>query len=256
MPVPCHCQHLNSYRNCLKVKQNHYFRWFLENNLVISRFVYSKSNGNLKGTMKIRTFICAILAIVCGLTGCSTIISGLYGIKKIKTVDEKTIVHYSEKYNIPLSDNYELDSSYIGFLNSIDTTRYKAQRQNHYQPLQMLYYDNTGVLKSFQINCYAGGFPNLHWDRNGLLAAFPPKSQAPVDSILSFETQITFLRLLSQSKEFSADSCDFFVVVYWNRFMGRQSKRMIRFVQDNIKLATPKKVKVIYVNNDNFFSRH
>lgn len=36
--------------------------------------------------------------------------------------------------------------------------------------------------------------------------------------------------------------------------MGRQSKRLIGFVQDNVKLATDKRVKIIYVNTDNFFA--
>lgn len=121
-------------------------------------------------------------------------------------------------------------------------------------PLQALYYDNSGQLQAFQINCYAGGFPNFHWDRNGILATFPPQQQAPLDSIVPLDTQLKYLRLLSQTKKFSADSFDSIVIVYWNRFMGRQSKRLIRFVQDNSKLATEKKVKIIYVNNDNIFA--
>jgi len=206
--------------------------------------------------MKTRPFICTVLTLTCvfGLTSCSTIFFGLYGMKKIKTVDEKTIVHYSKKYNIPSADSYELDTSYISILTSLDTTRYKSQRKNHYQPLQALYYDKTGQLQSFQINCYAGGFPNLHWDRNGILTTFPPRQQAPLDSIVPFDTQLKYLWLLSQTKKFSADSYDYIVIVYWNRFMGRQSKRLIRFVQDNSKLATDKKVKIIYANNDDIFA--
>lgn len=175
--------------------------------------------------------------------------------KNSKKVDEKVILRYSKKYNIPLVDGYELDTSYISFLSSLDTTLYKSQRENHYQPLQALYYDKTGQLQSFQINCYAGGFPNLHWDRNGIFTTFPPEQQAPIDSIMQFDTQLKFLRVLSQTKKFSADNYDYIVIVYWSRFMGRQSKRLIRFVQDNSKLTTDKKVKIIYANTDNIFAR-
>ena len=35
--------------------------------------------------------------------------------------------------------------------------------------------------------------------------------------------------------------------------MKRQSKRFVRFVQENSKLETTKKVKIIYVNIDNVF---
>ena len=206
--------------------------------------------------MKTRPFILTIILLNCalGMTSCTTIFTGLYGMKKIKTIDEKTIVRYSKKYNIPIADSYEIDTSYFSFLFSLDTTQYKAQIKNHYQPLQALYFDKTGQLQSFQVNCYAGGFPNLNWDRNGIMTTFPPKQQAPLDGILSFEKQLTYLRPLSNIDNISADRYDYIVVVYWNRFMGRQSKRLIRFVQDNSKLAKEKKVKIIYANTDNIFT--
>ena len=192
--------------------------------------------------------------ILLGMTSCSSIFTGLYGMKKVGTVDEKTIIHYSKKYNIPLTDSYELDTAYITFLTSLDTSQYKQEIKNHYQPLQVLYYDKTTQLQSFQVNCYAGGFPNLKWDRNEILATFPPQQQAPLDSIVPLETQMNYLNPLSKTVKKSIDSYDYIVIVYWNRFMGRQSKRLIRFVQENYKLAKDYKVKIIYVNTDNIFA--
>src|SRR5688572_739650 len=111
--------------------------------------------------------IMTILTLTCSfvVTSCATIL----GMNKLKSIDEKTIVQYAKKYNIPSADNYELDTTYFTFLKSFDTTRYKEQIKNHYQPLQALYYDKTGHLQSFQINCYAGGIPNLNWNRNGIM---------------------------------------------------------------------------------------
>ena len=189
-----------------------------------------------------------------GLTSCSSIFTGLYEMKKTKTVDEKTIVRYAKKYNIPAVDSYELDTAYFSHLISLDSTKYKTQIKNHYQPLQALYYDKSGRLTSFQVNCYAGGFPNLKWDRNEILTTFPPKQQAPIDSIVSLETQMKYLIPLSQTSKLSNDSYDYIVIVYWNRFMGRQSKRLIKFVQENSKLEKVKKVKIIHVNTDNIFA--
>ena len=194
------------------------------------------------------------LTFLLGLTSCSSIFTGLYGMKKTKTVDEKTIVRYTKIYNIPAVDSYELDTAYFSYLFLLDTTKYKTQIKNHYQPLQALYYDKSGRLTSFQVNCYAGGFPNLKWHRNEILTTFPPKQQAPIDSIVSLETQLKYLKLLSQTTKLINDSYDYIVIVYWNRFMGRQSKRLIRFVQDNSKLETGKKVKIIYANTDNIFA--
>ncbi len=201
-----------------------------------------------------KSLVITVISLKCIflLSGCSTIFSTLYGIKNYKKVDENIIVKYSKKYNIPLTDSYELDTSYLSFLRRLDTALYKEQIKNHYQPLQALYYDNNGRLKSFQINCYVGGFPNLNWNRNDIMSSFPPKAQAPIDSIMDLPTQIKHLRKLSYSKTISIDNYDYHVIVYWNRFMGRQSKRLIRLVQQNSK-NTDKKVKILYVNTDNIF---
>ena len=178
---------------------------------------------------------------------------GLYGMKSIKEVGETTILKYGKKYNIPNQDSYRIDTAYFSFLFSIDTTRYKSQIKNHYQPLQALYYDNKGNLQSFQVNCYAGGFPNLQWDRDSIFSVFVPKQQAPLDSIVPLETQMKYLFPLSQTEKISVEEYDYIIVVYWNRFMGRQSKRLIKFVQENAKLSKDKKIKIIYANNDNLF---
>lgn len=188
-----------------------------------------------------------------GLTSCSSILTGLYGIKKTKAIDENTIVRYAKKYNIPAVDSYQLDTAFFSYLFSLDTAQYKEQIKNHYQLLQALYYNNSGYLTSFQINCYAGGFPNLIWERNEIMTTFPPKQQAPIDSIVPLTTHINYLIPLSQSTKINVDSTNYTVIVYWSRFMGRQSKRLIDVVQKNRKLETEKTVWIIYANTDNIF---
>ena len=202
----------------------------------------------------ISIFTIIVLTFILGLTSCTSIYTGLYGMKKTKMVDEKTIISYSKKYNIPTGDSYELDTTYFSYLFSLDITKNTHQTKNHYQPLQALYYDKSGHLKSFHVNCYAGGFPNLKWNRNEIMTTFPPKQQAPIDSIVSLETQLKYLKALSQNSKLSIDSYDYIVIVYWNRFMGRQSKRLIHFVQENSKLEKEIKVKIIYANTDNIFA--
>lgn len=203
--------------------------------------------------MKIRELIFAF--IFCGLTSCNAIFTGLYGIKKLKTLDENTIVDYAKKYNIPLSDSYKMDTSYYSFLLSLDTAQYSEQIKNHYQPLQVLYYNKLGKLESFQLNCYTGGFPNLKWDRNEIMTIFPPKEQAPLDSILPLSLHLNYLQQLPQTVKIETNNYDYVVIVHWNRFMGRQSKRLIRTVQENTALAKHKTVKILYVNTDNLFAK-
>ena len=202
---------------------------------------------------KQKIIIYPILIFLLILTGCSSLMTGLYGIKSLNKIDDKTILSYAKKIGIPERDVYHLDYNYFSYLFSLDTTEYKAQIRNHSQPLQARYYDKSGELKSFHVNCHAGGFPNLKWNRNNVMSTFLPGEQTPVDTIFPLERQKKYLIPLPQTELTDYADYDYIVIVFWNRFMGRQSKRLIRYVQDNSKLATDKSVKIIYVNNDNSF---
>jgi hypothetical protein len=187
-------------------------------------------------------------------TGCSPIISTLYGIRNPKPVNEIEIQKYAKKYKIPIVNSYELDTSYLSFLYSLDTSVYRNEIKNHYQPLQVLYFDSTGRLISFLVNCYAPGFPNLKWNHYGILDTFPPGQQAQTDTLLNLDRQIKYLRLLSASENSLTGSYDYTAIVYWNKFMGRQSKRLVRYMQDNSLLSKNNSVRIIYANTDNIFA--
>jgi hypothetical protein len=58
---------------------------------------------------------------------------------------------------------------------------------------------------------------------------------------------------LVQTETFLAKDYNYVVVVFWSRVMGRQSKRLIKFVQKNALLAKEQKVKIIYANVDGIF---
>lgn len=201
---------------------------------------------------KLCLILVTILAI--GLTGCAPIMMGMFGMKIPILLDEKNIYKLAEKYDVPVANCYDLDTNYIAYFKTIDTARYHAQIKNHYQPMQALYYKNTGYLQSFHVNCWAGGFPNLHWDRDNILATFPPLEQAPLDSILPLDSLLKYAKPLSQTQDFAVSDYDYIVVVFWNRWLGKQSKRLIHFIQENCKLAKNQKVKLIYVNNDNLYA--
>ena len=157
------------------------------------------------------------------LVSCSTVMQKMVGLKRFKYVNEKEIYSLENKYHIPKEDGYELDTSYFTFLFSLDSSKNKAQIKNHYQPLQALYYDKNGNLISFQINCYAGGFPNLKWDRDSIFSTFVPKQQAPLDSLVPLELLLKQIKPLSKTRNFSIDNYDFVVIVFWNRLIGRQA---------------------------------
>jgi len=199
-------------------------------------------------------YIVLFFAVTFSVTGCSGLLMRMYGIKKPKAIDNNTILHYANRYNIPEEDCYALDTGYISYLFKMDTILSKQQIKNHYQPLQVLYYKNRGDLESFHVNCYTSGFPNLQWNRDGIFDTFPPGMQTPPDSILALKSLLKLLQPLPQTKSFMVNQYNYVVVVYWSRYMGRQSKRLIKTVQENKLLARELKVKVLYVNNDNLFA--
>jgi len=200
-------------------------------------------------------FSLALITICVELEGCSGFFAVLYGMKEPKSLSSNDIARYARKYHIPADQSYLLDSSYFNYVFSLDTARFKEQQKNHYQPLQALYYDQHGNLVSFHVNCYAGGFPNLKWNRNGILDTFLPRSQAPLDTILPLSIQLGYIKTLDGryvEQSISGDN-DYVVVVYWNHFLTRQSKRLIRYIKYNCKLDRGKKVRLLFVNDDNLF---
>lgn len=199
------------------------------------------------------------------LSSCSPIM-GIYGIRSPKEIDKNKIIKISERFDIPKEDFFELDTSYFSFLSSLllmsndslmhDSLKiieFKNQVKNHSQPLQALYFDKSGKLVSFQINCYAGGFPNLKWERDSILTTFPPKLQAPLDSILSSSLLSSFLHPIANHHEIIFNDNEYIVYVFWSRFMGRQNKRFINFIQENFEISKEKNIKIIYINIDNAF---
>ncbi len=184
-----------------------------------------------------------------------SITKSIIGLKDPKPLSDIEITKYSKTFKVDQFYNYRIDTSYLDFIQKLDTTKFNEQRKNHIQPLQALYFNSKGELHKFYINCYAGGFPNLKWNRDGMLNTFLPKDQAPIDTILSLKRQLSYLRpVCSLTKESVENSFDFYIVVYWNKCTKRHSKRLIKSIQYNVNKATSEKVIIIYANYDNVFA--
>ncbi len=184
-----------------------------------------------------------------------TIVQSIIGIKDAHKLSDNQIVKVSKSFNVDQTANYRLDTTYLSYILNLDTVQLKAQRKNHLQPLQALYFNSQGQLVKFYINCYAGGFPNIKWNRNGNLETFLPKDQAPIDTILNLKKQVHYLRpVCSSTSEIINENQDYYVFVYWNKCTKRHSKRLIRSIKQNVAMSTKTKVKTIYVNYDNIFN--
>ena len=188
------------------------------------------------------------------LVGLNTGCTALYGLKNPVSRSPEEITRTAKRYGIPAKDSYHMDTSYRAMLRQWDTSQHRVAIKNHLQPLQALYYTADGTLETFHVNCYAGGFPNLRWNRAHAFDVFPPRQQAPLDSIVPLATQLRYLQPMIGTTTTRPLPHERVIIVYWTQFMGRQSKRFIRLIQRNAALAPdPQKVKILYVNVDNLF---
>lgn len=202
------------------------------------------------------------------LTSCSPIL-GLYGVHNPHHLNDKKIIRTAKRLHVKETQLYQLDTSYYTALKAFDTVycdslsalaiqeakqKIKKHINNHIQPLQAMYFDETGQLVSFQINCYAGGFPNLMWNRDSIMAYFPPKKQAPIDSLVSQVMLSKYLLSFPASEKLVPINKEFKVYVFWSKFMGRQNRRFLRYIQNNAALRQYLKVKYLFINTDNFYA--
>jgi hypothetical protein len=168
--------------------------------------------------------------------------SCIYGLKTPKKLSVLEVQKAARDFKIDsficLEDNLYHDF----WANVSDTQAYK----NHYQPLQIYYYEDNNLV-SYHINCLASGFPNLNWNKNKNLNTFPPKSQAPIDSFLDLSTHLAF------ANKKSPNTYKYTVLIYWNRFMGRQTKVFLKAFRQNLALSKLP-VQVYFINNDNWFA--
>ncbi|WP_201985852.1 hypothetical protein [Hymenobacter rubidus] len=184
------------------------------------------------------------------LSSCQAVFTGIYGIREPAQLAAGELPKLAVMYGIPPnSRSAVLDTSFWRFIRRMQQQAPNVAK-NHYQLLQAVYYDAAGRQQSFHINCYAGGFPNLHWNANGILAHFPPAQQAPRDTALTLAEHLRYLRPLA----LPTLPPDYTVVVHWSRFTTRQSRRLIRAVRQNVALAPAgTRVTTVFVNTDDFY---
>ena len=204
--------------------------------------------------MKARLIVTSLLL---GLlfSSCSALMYKIMGVKQPNDYDLKEITAYASKFGIPDGDSYLLDTTYLSNilqLHKNDT----LLRNNLMQPLQIRFYQRSDTLLSLQPNCTAGGFPNLKWNKRGQLNTIPPNFTVDVDTCLLFCKDVKYLIPISNDCH-SIDyynNADYNIILFWSVFMNRQSKILIKEIQNYQKRFPDKKMNVLYVNTDKIFS--
>ncbi|HMK27488.1 MAG TPA: hypothetical protein VK483_15755 [Chitinophagaceae bacterium] len=200
--------------------------------------------------MKLRNSILLIPVLV-------TVLSCRHNVKrKIYSSSELEIIR--QEFSLPKEKTFMLDTNYIPYLFSLDTSKYADEIQNHYQPILAAYYDKAGKLISFHINCYAGlgvkDKDDLNWNQQNAFASFIPKTVAPIDSILPLPKHLQFLKTFDNkaidTTGFSA--FDYTIIIHWGKkWRPRDCQNLFAIVKQNATLANDKKINILYVNNDN-----
>ncbi|HET8573337.1 MAG TPA: hypothetical protein VFL76_05650 [Edaphocola sp.] len=187
-------------------------------------------------------------------SSCNSIVGAMYGERDVSKLDKKMVVGIISRDDVlKQQENYYLDSNFVDFCYSHFPENHKILH-DFLQPMQALYFDSSGRLISWHLNCYAGGFPNLKWNRGDVFATFPPKSQRPVTDSVSLAVILPYLKKfdslnLNYSKP--GQSSPLTIVVFWNYQMFKQSKRLIDLVEQNLKLnADKRQPRMIFVNTD------
>lgn len=204
--------------------------------------------------MKISLIVtCLFLGLL--FSSCSALMYKIMGVKQPNDYDLEEITAYSSKFGIPDGDSYILDTTYLSDILQFcknDT----LLRNNLMQPLQIRFYQKTDTLLSLHLNCTAGGFPNLKWNKRGQLDTIPPRYSVSIDTCLLFSKDIKYLIPIGNNHNPDKDytTADYNIILFWSVFMNRQSKILIREIQNYQKRFPDKKMNVLYVNTDKIFS--
>ena len=195
-------------------------------------------------------FVILTITLIC--SGCLKTVKYIFGFNDSKNLNTEETIRVSKRFGVDQGNSYIVDTAYYSYMKSCDTALYRKNINNHLQPMQALYYDGQAELKKFYINCYTGGIFFVKWNRDGRLETFLPKDQAPVDTLLNIDALEQFLIPLGfETPNKIEKNADYYVFVFWNASTPRHSKRLMRHVRKNLKLATEEqRVKLVYVNFD------
>ncbi|MCU0422325.1 MAG: hypothetical protein MUC81_05885 [Bacteroidia bacterium] len=198
---------------------------------------------------KTPTILCLFLLF----SSCSAILNKMVGLKSTKVLNDEEIIKAAKEFNIPEKHLYYVDTAYAYALKRIIKDTLQPTLNNHLQPLQALYFIQSDYPVSFQINCYAGGLPKLDWNRDGIMEAFPPKLQAPLDQAISGNFLLSLLKPVKGATYPTNVNSRNMVVVFWTRFMNKHTSLFIQTIQQNLSRAN-NPVEVIYINADNLYA--
>jgi hypothetical protein len=186
-----------------------------------------------------------LLLIVILHSSCIKII----GLRNANEKYTRNINKTCNRYKIPISDNYILDTAKYNYIQS----KYINENSNYQQPLQIIVFDKNKTKITSLINCNVGGFPFLKWNR------FNNFNQVPINQgkFTFSENKITKDEIdnciSSNLKKVPQADFDFYYYIFWSRTTHRNTIRLIKMMKENLKTSGSLNVKVHYVFVDKLY---
>lgn len=195
------------------------------------------------------------LLLVVLFSSCNKLFMTAYGIKNQQSIDVNRVIDLSKGFSELSIYQYYVDTQFNTLVNKYNNglimsnfsscSSNNTVAHNLKQPIQILVFGKNHQLYKHYTNCNAGGFPNLKW--NNLDLAINNVSDT-FDS-LNLASILNYAKPLQPSSAKLNDSYDKIIVVFWNHFMYRQSKNLLKYLN---KQKSDQELYIL-INNDNYF---
>lgn len=181
-------------------------------------------------------------------TGCSFILSNLYGVKQLKQFNQKDYESFLAK--LPESVSYTtIISSEEQYKQVIAIGKNKSQQNDFGQPIQILYFESE-LLKSFHANCYAkGGISNLNWNTDKRFSTFLPMTAIEYEEKIHLDL---YKKIFPEIQNLHEKK--YVVLIFWSNMLRKVSLSAVETIVENIKQFDEIDNTAIYlINSDKFF---
>ncbi|HSD15061.1 MAG TPA: hypothetical protein VLB74_10470, partial [Flavobacterium sp.] len=177
---------------------------------------------------------------------------------KKKIPNENRFVLDTASYRKALIKYYSQELKTVDLSNAKDSvykTKLKKIIKDDSQPVQVRYFDSDYNQIFKVVNCYVDDPITMNWNINNCFDVFPPKIDFEdlnndhkklnffLDHIYTLEGKKSTVETLPKA--------DYYVIVFWNSFFKRPSRKLIQTLKEYENKHKDKSTFIMYVNNQN-----
>lgn len=182
---------------------------------------------------------------------------------------EEDLKKECKKFDIPLEQAWIMDTStyyheikkyYKSIFEKIDKQDSIALKEiyrvakDDSQPVQLRVFDREGVEIFKTVNCYLDPPIPMDWNSRGAFNQFPPKTE--IESLnqhhLNYDFFLNAAHPIDKTNtdNFGKVDPDYFVIVIWNTYMKRASRKLIKLIGEKFS-NLEQSIEFKYINNNN-----